>query len=117
MPRRLEPDPLALAIGRRVQALRMAAGLTREKLVHEAGTSSSGHLSDLERGLVIPNVATLQAFADRLGVLLVDVVAEPTRSDRERLLELTRDLSPTALRRLIRDIERARKPAKPSPGT
>lgn len=112
MPRRQQPDPLALSIGRRVRTLRIAAGLTREKLVHEAGTSSSGHISDLERGLVIPNVATLQAFADRLEVHLADMVIDPAASDRERLIDLSRDLSPTALRRLVRDLERALQPRK-----
>ena len=107
MPRRQQPDSLALAIGRRVRTLRIAAGLTREKLVHEAGRSSSGHISNLERGLVIPNVATLQAFANRLGVLLADLVIDPAASDRERLLDLSRSMAPAALRRLNRELERA----------
>jgi DNA-binding XRE family transcriptional regulator len=65
VPRRTHPDPHALAIGQRIKHLREEAGLTMEKLAYEADFSK-GHLSNLERGYVMPTVATLQLLADRL---------------------------------------------------
>lgn len=95
VPRRREPDPLALAVGRRVCELRLQAGLSLDQLA--GGGVGKGHLSSLERGLVRPTVHTLQALADRLGVLLVDLVCQPGRSDREHVIDQTRHLSPAAL--------------------
>ena len=103
MPRRTEPDPHAEAIGRRIKVLREEAGLTLEKLAYEADCSK-GHLSNLERGLVMPTVATLQALAERLGVLVADLVSDPDGSDRERILELTRQLPVGTLKKLIREL-------------
>jgi transcriptional regulator with XRE-family HTH domain len=108
VPRRSESDPRALAIGQRIKLLREEAGLTLEKLAYEADVSK-GHLSSLERGLVNPTVATLQAIADRLGVLLADLVSDPSGSDRERIIELTRQLPAGTLKKLVRDLS----PSKP----
>jgi transcriptional regulator with XRE-family HTH domain len=112
MPRRSQPDPLALAIGTRVRALREEAGLTLEKLAYESELGSKGHLSSLERGLVMPTVQTLEKLAVRLGVLVADLVSDPKGTERERLLELTRHLSPGALRTLSRDLTVAVKSAR-----
>jgi transcriptional regulator with XRE-family HTH domain len=103
VPRRTEPDPHALAIGQRIKLLREEAGLTLEKLAYEADFSK-GHLSNLERGYVMPTVATLQVLADRLGVLVADMVSDPDGSDRERILELTRKLPAGTLKKLVREL-------------
>lgn len=108
MPRRRSPDPDAEAIGRRIRKLRQEAGLTLEKLAFESDAPrgrefSKGHLSSLERGLVMPTVATLKVLAARLGVLVADLVNDPDENDRAKLLELTRSLSSGSLRRLVRD--------------
>ena len=55
MPRRSTPESSALAIGQRIRALREEQGLTQEQLAFESDFSK-GHLSSLERGLVMPTV-------------------------------------------------------------
>lgn len=107
MPRRSTPDPLALAIGQRVRALREEQGLTQEQLAFESDFSK-GHLSSLERGLVMPTVASLQVLADRLGVLVADLVTDPGESDRAKLLELSRSLPTGTLRKLVREMGQGR---------
>ncbi len=106
MPRRLRPDPLAKRVGARVRALRNEAGLTLEKLAYESELGSKGHLSDLEKGLVRPNVATLQALADHLGVALLDLVTFPDDDRRQKLVDATRRLPADVLERLLREIQR-----------
>ena len=108
MPRRAEPDPLALEIGQRVRALREAAGLTLEKLAYESDLRSKGHLSSLERGLVMPTVLTLQRIAERLGVLVADLVIIPGRSDREQLIDVSRRLPVGTLKKLTRELGASR---------
>src|SRR5688572_7097703 len=78
MPRRPKPDPYAAAIGRRIRELREEAGLTLEKLAFESEVASKGHLSSLEKGLVRPTVHTLKTLADRLDVLVADIVNDPS---------------------------------------
>ncbi len=106
MPRRLRPDPLAKRVGARVRALRNEAGLTLEKLAYESELGSKGHLSDLEKGLVRPNVATLQVLADHLGVALLDLVTFPEADKRQRLVDATRRLTGDVLERLLREAQR-----------
>lgn len=114
MPRRTTPDPLALAIGQRIRQLRMEANLTMEKLAFES-EFSKGHLSSLERGLVMPTVASLQVLAERLGVLVADLVNDPEANERAKLLELSRSLSTGSLRRLVRELSSTTPQAPPSP--
>lgn len=78
-----------------------------EKLAFESELGSKGHLSNLERGLAVPNVRTLQVIADRLGVLLLDLVTFPDGSDRQRLVDLTRAMPKGTIRRLIKECEGA----------
>ena len=108
MPRRTEPDPLALAIGRRIRALRAERNITQEQLAFTSDVRSKGHLSSLEKGLVMPTVATLKALADRLDVLVADLVNDPRDGDRAKLLELTRGLPAGVLRKLVRDLSAAK---------
>jgi len=102
MPRRRSPDPLALRIGQRIRELRTQAGLSLEKLAYESELGSKGHLSDLERGLTRPTIATLQAIASRLGVALLDLVTFPEEDDRQRLVEALRTLPDREIERLVR---------------
>ena len=109
VPRRTTSHPLAKAIGNRIREVRLAAGLTMEKLAFESDFSK-GHLSSLERGLVVPTVATLAVLAKRLEVDLVDLVNDPnakSAGDRARLIELTRGLAAGPLRKLVRDLTAA----------
>jgi transcriptional regulator with XRE-family HTH domain len=112
MPRRSTPDALALAIGRRIRALREEQKVTQEQLAFTSELRSKGHLSSLEKGLVMPTVATLKAIADRLDVLVADVVNDPRDGDRAKLLELTRGLSAGVLRKLVKELSAAQKSKK-----
>jgi transcriptional regulator with XRE-family HTH domain len=109
MPRRTTPNALALAVGRRIRALREEASLTLEQLAYTSELGSKGHLSNLERGLVMPTVATLKVIADRLDLLVADLVTDPRDGDRAKLIELTRGLPRGALRKLVKELTAAKR--------
>lgn len=102
MPRRRRPDPLAAAIGKRIRELRTEKGLTGEKLAYESELRSKGYLSDIERGLARPSVATLAVIADHLGVALLDLVTFPETDERQHLIDQTRRMSVSEIRALLR---------------
>lgn len=106
MPRRNAPDSLSLAVGQRIRDLRIQEGMTIEQLAEESDTGSKGHLSNIERGLVRPNIYTLKQVADGLGVEPFDLMTFPRRSVRERLVDLTRNLSKERLGAMVRDAVR-----------
>jgi len=112
MPRRDAPDSLSLAVGQRIKALRTEEGMTIEQLAEESKSGSKGHLSNIERGLVRPNIQTLKQVADGLGVEPLDLMTFPKRSLRERLIDLTRSLSPSRLRELLRSATTFMRPAR-----
>jgi transcriptional regulator with XRE-family HTH domain len=58
-------------LGVRVRSLRMAAGVTQEKLAEKAGISLK-HLGELERGRSNPTLSSLEALAAALGVSLAE---------------------------------------------
>lgn len=105
MPRRRVPDPLAKLVGARVRQLREEAGLTIEKLAYESDLGSKGHLSSIEKGLVVPTIKTLKVLADRLGVLPLDLMTLPDEDDRQRLVERTRSMTRVSIRKLLKTIE------------
>jgi transcriptional regulator with XRE-family HTH domain len=104
MPRRDAPDSLALAVGQRIRELRAAEGLTIQDLADQSAIGSKGHLSNVERGLVRPNIQTLKQVADGLGVLPLDLLTFPKRDLRQRLIELTRHLSLRQLGDALRSV-------------
>jgi transcriptional regulator with XRE-family HTH domain len=93
MPRRIEPDELALQVGRRIREIRIEEGLTIQELADTSELGSKGHLSNMERGLVRPNIQTLKQLADGLGVLPLDLMTFPHDDVRQRLVDLTRQLT------------------------
>ncbi|MDX2054009.1 MAG: helix-turn-helix transcriptional regulator [Polyangiaceae bacterium] len=103
MPRRDSADPIGAKLGRRIRVLREEQGLTQEKLAYEAGLKSKGHLSGIEKGLVLPTIQTLALLAERLGTELVDLVTFPEESERHRLIDLSRSMKVGTIRRLVRD--------------
>ena len=103
MPRRATPDAEALVIGQRIRALREEAGLGLEELAH-AADFSKGHLSSIEKGLVMPTAATLRVLADALGVLVADLVIDPDGSDREKVIDLSRRVPVGTIKRLAKDL-------------
>lgn len=100
MPRRTEPDALAKRIGARVRELRRERAMTLEALAWETEIGK-GHLSDLERGLTVPNVATLRALSEALGCSLADLVTFPEASSRAELADVVRQLSDADARRVL----------------
>lgn len=111
MPRRETPDSLSLAVGERIRALRLEEGMTIEQLAQESDTGSKGHLSNIERGLVRPNIYTLKQVADGLGVKPLDLLTFPKRSVRERLIDLTRTLTNARLTELLKQVMRRVRPS------
>jgi transcriptional regulator with XRE-family HTH domain len=97
--------------------LREELGLTLEALAYESDLGSMGHLSDIEAGRVRSNVRTLAVLAERLGVLLADLVIDADRGGvRERLLDASRLLPQDTLRRWLREAETARRASRRPPG-
>ena len=77
-------------MGERIRELRHALGLSMQQLADRSGIGSKGHVSNIERGLVRPNVQTLAQIAAGLDVLPLDLLTLPHRSPRERLVDATR---------------------------
>ena len=105
MPRRSDPHPLALAIGARVRTLRQERSLTAERLAYQSEVSSKGYLSDIEHGLALPSLETLQALAQVLEVDLVDLLTSPEENPRHALIERTRNADAPLLRRWMSSLE------------
>lgn len=103
MPRRTNPNPLGQAIGLRIKQLRGEQGITAEKLAYESEVGSKGFLSDIEHGLALPSLLTLERIAQRLEVSLFDLLVFPNRSDRDRLVDRTRHVSKGSLSRILRE--------------
>jgi transcriptional regulator with XRE-family HTH domain len=106
MPRRNEPDQLALAVGQRIRELREDKEMTIQQLAETSEIGSKGHISNMERGLVRPNIQTLKQVADGLGVLPLDLMTFPKLDLRQKLIDLTRRLSRMKLSELIRIVAR-----------
>jgi transcriptional regulator with XRE-family HTH domain len=100
MPRRSRPDSFSLEVGERIRDLRIEGGMTLEELADQTIAGSKGHISNIERGLVRPNIYTLKQVADGLGVKPLDLVTFPKKSLRERLIDLTRRLTRENLKHL-----------------
>jgi len=86
--------------------------MTIEQLAGESATGSKGHLSNIERGLVRPNIHTLKQVADGLGVKPLDLLTFPKKSVRERLIDLTRHLTGARLTEMVRDVLRWLAPSR-----
>lgn len=80
--------------------------MTIEQLADESNTGSKGHLSNIERGLVRPNIYTLKQIADGLGVKALDLLTFPKKSAREKLIDMTRRISATRLSEMVREAAR-----------
>src|SRR6476660_7713625 len=93
MPRRIAPDDLSLLVGGRIREIRREEGLTIQELAETSELGSKGHLSNMERGLVRPNINTLKQVANGLGVLPLDLLTFPKDDIRQRLVDATRRLS------------------------
>jgi transcriptional regulator with XRE-family HTH domain len=90
-------------VGARIRALRDEQRLTLEKLAYESDVGSKGFLSDIEKGLARPTLATLSALADRLGVALLDLVTFPDEDERQALVDRSRRAPPEMIRRWLHE--------------
>ncbi|MGH7158293.1 MAG: HAD-IA family hydrolase [Candidatus Saccharimonadales bacterium] len=68
------------ALGRRLQAARLAAGFTQQTLCQEAGLSYST-LTKIERGAIkAPSVFTIQNITNALGISLDDLIGSAKKT-------------------------------------
>ncbi len=80
---------LELVLGKRIQLLRRAAGLTQQQLCNEANISYST-LTKIERGAIkTPSIFTVSAIASAIGVSLDQLVGSTKIIDQERHLTVS----------------------------
>lgn len=91
MPRRPIPDPMSAKVGARIRELRMERGLSIATLAASAGLSK-GHISSVERGLVLINVNTLVTTARALGVPPFALAMFPNEDPLSAVIEQVRFL-------------------------
>lgn len=70
-------------VGRNVQRIRKARGLTQEQLAERSGFSQQ-YLSDLERGRRNPTVVSLYELAQALESTPVELVTPDAGTNRQR---------------------------------
>jgi transcriptional regulator with XRE-family HTH domain len=91
MPRRLNPDPIAAKVGARIRELRKERGMSLVELADAAGLSR-GHMSSVERGLVLINVATVVATARALAVPPFVLAMFPNEDPLSAVIEQVRSI-------------------------
>ena len=97
---RSHPDPLAAAVGARIDRLRREQGFTFDAFVEEIGLGR-GYTSELTRGLVVPSLTALKKVAVALDLTVADLVVGD--SPREQLFSAARALSKSEIGRLLED--------------
>lgn len=73
------PPPVEVDLGARIRALRLARGATLRKLAAEAGVTES-FLSQVERGVASPSIASVQRIARALGQSIAELFAADERA-------------------------------------
>lgn len=106
------PDLLAQRIGSRIHDLRADVGLGFNAFVTRTGLGR-GYVSELERGLVVPTVASLARVAEALGVTVADLVVGT--SERERLFDELRGEPMAVVRELRERIRSTTREETPGP--
>ncbi len=71
--------PIEVDLGARIRALRLARGATLRKLAAEAGVTES-FLSQVERGVASPSIASVQRIARALGQSIAELFAADERA-------------------------------------
>jgi len=74
-----EPPPIEVDLGARIRALRVARGATLRKLAAEARVTES-FLSQVERGVASPSIASVQRIARALGTSIAELFATDDRA-------------------------------------
>lgn len=106
---RSTPEPLARRVGARVKRLRRELDWTFDAVVGETELGR-GTFSELERGLIVPSLLTLQKISIALEVPIADLVLGDTL--REQLFEAARGLSNGDLRAAIEYVRRLHAPKR-----
>nr|WP_136925908.1 helix-turn-helix domain-containing protein [Polyangium aurulentum] len=105
MPRRKNPDPLAIKLGARIRAVRVEKKMSVVQLANAAGLSK-GHLSSIEHGRAVFNVVTADKLAKGLGLKLMALVLFPEESPLEQIVEHICSMSPEQLEQVREKIFR-----------
>ena len=71
--------PIEVDLGARIRALRLASGLTLRRVAADAGVTES-FLSQVERGVASPSIATVQRIARALGQSIAELFAADERA-------------------------------------
>lgn len=107
MPRRPTPEPVAAKVGARIRDLRQERGMSLAALADESGLSK-GHMSSVERGLVLITVGTVVSAAKALGVPPFVLLMFPEEEPLAAVVEHMRsseggdtDKAAAALRKLV----------------
>lgn len=74
-------DGLEIDLGQRIRGLRRSRGLTLRDLAHHAGVTES-FLSQVERGVASPSIASVQRIARGLGLSIAQLFAEEGSAGR-----------------------------------
>ena len=72
-------SPIEVDLGARIRALRLARGQTLRRLAEDAGVTES-FLSQVERGVAAPSIATVQRIARALGQSIAELFAADERA-------------------------------------
>ena len=105
MPRRKNPDPLAMKLGARIRSVRVEKKMSIVQLAAASGLSK-GHLSSIEHGRAVFNVVTADKLARGLGLKLMALVLFPEESTLEQLVEHMCGMSPEQLEQVREKIFR-----------
>jgi transcriptional regulator with XRE-family HTH domain len=124
MPRRTTPEPIAAKVGARLRDLRQERGFSLAALADASGLSK-GHMSSVERGLVLVTVGTVVAAAKALGVPPFVVIMFPDEDPLAAALEHVREIeggdsekaAATLRKAVLAGGARSRRAAKSAPAT
>lgn len=75
----VEPAAIEVDLGARIRALRLARGATLRQMAADAGVTES-FLSQVERGVASPSIATVQRIARALGQSIAELFAADERA-------------------------------------
>ncbi len=73
------PETIEVDLGARIRALRLAGGLTLRRVAADASVTES-FLSQVERGVAAPSIATVQRIARALGRSIAELFAADERA-------------------------------------
>jgi transcriptional regulator with XRE-family HTH domain len=103
---------LAAIIGKRIRRLRLEREVTFDAFVEETGLGR-GYISELERGLVVPNVNVIRRVANALGLTMADLVLG--ESPRELAFESMLGMDAGTIARILGAAGGHRQPQDPKP--